>query len=231
SLSLAFDINLGGTRKVAEAIRLTDVRRVVQISTFGVYASRVTPTEPITEDFPRGGVRGYGNLKIGKEALLEAYAHEYKRELFMLRPANVYGFGHFFAGSSGGQKMQALLEAGLKGSTASIPSSETMSNEYVYADDVGRAIDLAATVEAGSHRTFNIGNGVITPFDELIATVKKIAPLLKYHIEPGAAPSSKAFPLDICRAEASLRWKPRFSLAEGFADFRDEVEKARSAGY
>jgi UDP-glucose 4-epimerase len=230
SLSLAFDINLGGTRNIAEAIRLTDVKRLVHISTFGVYDPRVEPTAPITEDFPRGGTRGYGALKIGKEALLEAYAQEYKRELIMLRPANVFGFGHFFAGSSGGQKMQALLEAGLAGSTASIPSSETMSNEYVYADDVGRAVDLAATVEASAQRIFNIGNGVVTPFDELIATVKKIAPLLKYNIEPGAAPASKTFPLDISRAERFLHWKPRYSLAEGFADFREEIQKARSAG-
>ncbi len=36
SLSLAFDINLGGTRNVAEAVRLGSVRRLVHISTLGV---------------------------------------------------------------------------------------------------------------------------------------------------------------------------------------------------
>src|ERR1700731_2252396 len=35
SLSLAFDINLGGTRNVAEAARLTGVHPLVHISTFG----------------------------------------------------------------------------------------------------------------------------------------------------------------------------------------------------
>src|SRR3954471_11957116 len=40
SLSLAFDINLGGTRNVAEAVRLGGVRRLVHISTFGVYDRR-----------------------------------------------------------------------------------------------------------------------------------------------------------------------------------------------
>src|SRR5262245_40592658 len=37
SLTAAFDINLGGTRNVAEAVRLTGVKRLVHISTFGVY--------------------------------------------------------------------------------------------------------------------------------------------------------------------------------------------------
>src|SRR4051794_973133 len=40
ALSLAFDINLGGTRNIAETVRLTGVRRLVHISTLGVYDRR-----------------------------------------------------------------------------------------------------------------------------------------------------------------------------------------------
>src|SRR6266545_2956937 len=57
SLSQAFDINLGGTRNIAEAVRLTGVRRLVHISTFGVYDRRREANAPVTEDFPRGGAR------------------------------------------------------------------------------------------------------------------------------------------------------------------------------
>ena len=138
SLSAAFDINLGGTKNVAEAVRLTGVKRLIHISTFGVYDMRREVTGPVTEDFPRGAGRGYGNYKGAKELILEAYQQQYKFELLMLRPANVYGFGHFFAGSSGGMKMQALLRTGLDGGKARIPASETMANEYIYADDMGR---------------------------------------------------------------------------------------------
>ena len=91
SLSLAFDINLGGTRNVAEAVRLCGVRRLVHISTFGVYDRRREANGPVTEDFPRGGERGYGNYKVAKEMILEAYANAHRFELIMLRPANVFG--------------------------------------------------------------------------------------------------------------------------------------------
>ncbi len=94
---------------------------------------------PIDEDFPQGGTRGYGNYKAAKELILDAYAGTYNFELIMLRPANVFGLGHFWSGSSGGQKMQALIEAGLDNRPARIPSSETMANEYIYATDMGRA--------------------------------------------------------------------------------------------
>ena len=231
SLSAAFDINLGGTKNVAEAVRLTGVKRLIHISTFGVYDMRREVTGPVTEDFPRGAGRGYGNYKGAKELILEAYQQQYKFELLMLRPANVYGFGHFFAGSSGGMKMQALLRTGLDGGKARIPASETMANEYIYADDMGRAVDCAATVPMPRQTIFNIGNGYVSPFADVVATVKEIAPALDYEIEPGEPPHSKTFPLDISGAKTHLGWAPKFSLKEGFEDFFGELKRARTQGF
>src|SRR3954451_15586462 len=227
SLSLAFDINLGGTRNVAEAVRLCGVRRLVHISTFGVYDRRREANAPVTEDFPRGGERGYGNYKVAKEMILEAYANAHRFELIMLRPANVFGVGHFWSGSSGGQKMQRLIEAGLEGRTAKIPSSETMANEYIYGKDMGRAIDLAATVAMPPQTIFNIGNGVVTSFDDVLAAVRKVCPDVKYEVEPGEPPHSKQAPLDISAAKRHLGWTPRFSIESAFQDYLAELKSAR----
>ncbi|MEX0752412.1 MAG: NAD(P)-dependent oxidoreductase [Xanthobacteraceae bacterium] len=227
SLSLAFDINLGGTRNVAEAVRLTGVRRLVHLSTFGVYDRRRKMSGPVAEDFPRGGGRGYGNYKVAKELILEAYAQAHGFELIMLRPANVFGFGHFWSGSGGGRKMQDLLEAGLDGRVARIESSETMANEYIYAKDMGRAVDLAATVPLPPEAIFNIGNGVVTPFEAVLDAVKALFPSLRYEVEPGEPPKSKSAPLDISRAKRHLGWEPRFSIASAFKDYLKELKAAR----
>jgi UDP-glucose 4-epimerase len=228
SLSAAFDINLGGTRNVAEAVRLTGVRRLVHISTFGVYDRRREANAPVTEDFPRGGVRGYGNYKGAKELILEAYAAAFGFELIMLRPANVFGLGHFWSGSSGGQKMHNLLVAGLDGTRAHIPMAETMANEYIYAKDVGRAVDLAATVPMPKQIAFNIGNGVVTSFEDVLAAVKTLCPALSYDVEPGEAPHSKIAPLDISAAKRDLGWEPRFTVASAFEDYLKELKAARA---
>jgi UDP-glucose 4-epimerase len=228
SLSAAFDINLGGTRNVAEAVRLTGVRRLVHISTFGVYDRRREANAPVTEDFPRGGARGYGNYKGAKELILEAYAAAFGFELIMLRPANVFGLGHFWSGSSGGQKMHNLIVAGLDGTRARIPSAETMANEYIYAKDIGRAVDLATTAPRPAQTAFNIGNGVVTPFEEVLAAVKALCPGLTYEIEPGEPPHSKLAPLDISAAKRHLGWEPRFTIATAFADYVAELKTARA---
>ena len=228
SLYNAFDINVGGTRNVAEAVRLSGVGRLVHISTMGVYDSRRTPDGPVPEDFPRGARRGYGNYKAAKELVLEAYADEHKFELLILRPANVYGFGHFFAGSSGGMKMQALVEAALDGATARVSSSETMANEYVFWRDVGRAIDIATTAAMPKDYIFNIGNGYVSPFDDVLAALRESSALQGVEIESGTPPKSKAQAMDVARAREQLGWEPRYSLAAGFREYLDEVRAARA---
>lgn len=228
SLYNAFDINLGGTRNVAEAVRLAGVKRLVHVSTMGVFDTRRQTNASIPEDFPRGANRGYGNYKAAKEMILEAYAHEYKFELMILRPANVYGFGHFFAGSSGGMKMQALLEAGMDGKSATISSSETMANEYVYWKDIGAAVDIATRIAMPKDYIFNTGNGYVTPFEDVVAAVRRLCPGVSLDVEKGAPPKSKAHAMDITRAREQLGWQPRYSIDEGFADYLDEMKRARA---
>jgi nucleoside-diphosphate-sugar epimerase len=231
ALSAAFDINLGGTRNIAEAVRLNGVRRLVHISTFGVYdRRRETGNAPVTEDFPRGEKRGYSNYKAAKELILDAYAAAFGFELIMLRPANVFGLGHFWSGSSGGQKMHNLIVAGLDGNSARISSAETMANEYIYAKDIGRAVDLAATVEAPKQNVFNIGNGYVSPFEDVLAAVKAVCPGVSYEVEPGEAPHSKLAPLDISAAKRHLGWEPQFTLATAFEDYLKDLKAARAQG-
>lgn len=228
ALSTAFDINLGGTRNVAEAVRLTGVRRLVHISTFGVYDRRRSSFGAMTEDFPRGQGRGYGNYKAAKELILEAYAAAYGFELIMLRPANVFGLGHFWSGSSGGRKIQNLIEAGLDGGTTRIPASETVANEYVYHKDVGRAVDLAATVKMPLQTIFNIGNGYVTSFEDLLKTVQALCPGVTYEVEGGVAPQSKIAPLDISSAKRNLGWEPQYTIRSAFEDYLAELKAARA---
>ncbi|MCE3243549.1 MAG: hypothetical protein K0Q83_4056, partial [Deltaproteobacteria bacterium] len=48
------------------------VKRMVHISTFGVYDWRKEASEPVTEDFHKGSGVPYGNSKVARELLLEA---------------------------------------------------------------------------------------------------------------------------------------------------------------
>lgn len=222
-LFTGLQINVVGTIHVAEAVRLTGVKRLVHISTFGVYDRRREGSSPVTEDFFRGAGSAYSNSKAAKELILEAYQNQFGFELMMLRFANVYGLGHFWAGSSGGEKIQALLECGLRGETARIPQEETRAFEYVYAKDAGRAIELAATVPMPGKRVFNIGEGRVRTFDEVVGIVKQLLPNLRVEIIPGKPSPSFKQPLDISRAREHLGWEPQFTMEKAFEDYLREL--------
>ena len=105
-----------------------------------------------------------------------------------------------------------------------------MDFEYVYAKDIGRAVDLAATSALGEKTVFNIGNGEVTSFDRLVAAAQKLLPDLAVDIVPGTPPVSHAQHLDISAARDYLGWTPEFNLEEGFADYIGDLRAAMDTG-
>jgi nucleoside-diphosphate-sugar epimerase len=205
-------INVMGTINVAEAVRLTGVKRLVQISTFGVYDRRQGEPNPIDEDFRRGPGEPYGNSKVAKELMVEAYQRMFGFELIVLRLANVYGVGHFAGGSGGGEMVQNMLQTGIKGGVVKI------------AQEVGRALDKAATTPLKEPVTLNIGTGVVISFDNLVATAEKLLPKLQVEIIPGTKPRSAKQPMVIKKAKEVLGWQPDFDIEAGFKDYIEELK-------
>lgn len=221
-LYTGLQINMGGTMNVAEAVRLTGVKRLVHISTFGVYDRNREGDDPITEDFPLGGTAAYSASKVANELLVNVYSKQYGFELIVLRPANVYGVGHFWAGSGGGQTVQSVIEAGITGEKLGLPAARDF--EYVYAKDVGRAIDLAATIDYPEQNHFNVGNGRVTTFAELVEAAKAVLPKLDIDIlPPPTAALQIRQPMDLSASKKYLGWEPQYSLEAGFIDYAGEL--------
>jgi UDP-glucose 4-epimerase len=217
-------INVMGTINVAEAVRLTGVKRLVQISTFGVYDRRGGEPAPIDETFHRGPGEAYGNSKVAKELMVEAYQRLYGFELIVLRLANVYGVGHFAGGSGGGEMVQNMLQTGIKGGVVKINQEVARDFEYVYYKDLGRALDKAATAPLSAPVTLNIGTGVVIKFDDLVATAEKLLPNLQVEIIPGTRPRSAKQPMVIAKAKEVLGWQPEYDIVAGFKDYIEELK-------
>ena len=218
-IHFGYSLNVGGTLAVADAARLTGIKRVIHASTFGAYNWRKITEGPVVEDNLLGQGTAYSNSKVSQEMILEAYAADAGFDLFMLRFANIFGVGHFWGGSGGGQKVQDLVMAGITGETAKIPEEQTMDFVYLYAKDCARAIDLCATIDAPEEIAFNIAYPYVTSFDELVAAVKEHLPNLKVDIIPGTPPLNRALPLDVTRAKNMLGWEPQFSMPDAFGDY------------
>ena len=216
--------NILGTINILEAARLHQLRRVVYISTFGVYDRPKISDSVVRESHPIGGHNLYATTKVCSEHLVHAYAAMYKLDTAILRPGGVFGRGFYVGGSTVGKVMRDLALNIIKGESLTIEANTYGLNEYVYSKDVARAVYLACEKEGLRQRIYNAGTGVVTGPEELAETVKAISPSINITVSGSVkADRSKTIPLDLSVSKAELGYVPKYSLQEALRDYMDEL--------
>lgn len=218
--------NILGTINVLEAARLHGLRRLVYVSTFGVY-DRDKIKGPIREDAPTGGHNLYTTTKICSEHLLHAYTHLYNLDTVIIRPAGVFGRGHYAGGSTVGMVMRDLAQRIVKGAPFTIDADTYFSNEYVYAKDVALALDLACAAEAPKQRVYNAGAGVVTRAADLAQAARELLPKVEITVIGEDGGGHGGHPLDLSASKAELGYAPRFPLKEALKDYMEELWQER----
>jgi nucleoside-diphosphate-sugar epimerase len=223
--------NILGTINVLEASRLRRLRRVVYVSTFGVYDRAKISDSVIRETDPIGGHNLYTTTKICSEQLVHSYTAMYKLDTIIIRPGGVFGRGHYVGGSTVGKVMRDLALNMIKGDPITIDAKTYGPNEYVYGKDVGWALFLACQAQNPKQRIYNAGTGVVTGPDALAQTVRELIPKTEVKVvgSSGAA-SEKSAPLDLSASKAELGYAPRYPLKEALRDYMDELWSEGSRG-
>jgi len=216
--------NILGTINVLEASRLSKLRRVVYVSTFGVYDRGKINDSVVKESHPIGGRNLYATTKVCSEHLVHAYAAMYQLDTVIIRPGGVFGRGFYVGGSTVGKVMRDLALSIIKGDPITIDVTTYGPNEYVYGKDVGLALFLACKAENLKQRIYNAGTGVVTGPEELAHAVRELAPKIEVKVGgAGTADQSRNIPMDISVSQAELGYAPRFPLKEALKDYMDEL--------
>jgi nucleoside-diphosphate-sugar epimerase len=190
--------NILGTINILEAARLRKVRRVVYVSTFGVYDRSKINDNAIREAHPIGGHNLYATTKVCSEQLVHAYASMYDLDTMIIRPGGVFGRGFYIGGSTVGKVMRDLALAIIKGEPIMIDAKTYGPNEYVYGKDVGMALFLACVAQSPKQRVYNAGTGVVHGPQELAAVVRELAPRNEVKVSgTSAADKTRSIPMDI----------------------------------
>ena len=226
--------NILGTINVLEAARLHGLRRLIYVSTFGVYDRSKMSGASIREDAPLGGHNLYATTKLCSEHLFHAYSDLYKMDIVMIRPAGVFGKGHYVGGSTVGMTMRDLTLNLIKGDSFTIDAKIYPPNEYVYAKDVALALDLACQAQNLKQRIYNAGSGVVTSTSDLAQIARQLAPKGEVQVVgSGSFDSHTVLPLDLSQSKAELGYRPQFPLKEALRDYmeillEDGVREPRS---
>lgn len=161
----AIAVNVGSTRSIVDALAEHPGARIVLASTVALYGD--TGDAPFTESAPLVGLSAYARTKRAAEEALEAGA----AESVALRIANIWGPGF-------DDSLVARLRSATADSPASVRGPAVFVRDYVHVDDVVAAVLVAAQRPLPApHLVVNVGTGVATSTQHLIALLERSAPV------------------------------------------------------
>ncbi len=207
--------NVIGTFNYLEAARLNAVPRFIFASS-GAPAGEVTP--PMHEEIVPHPVSPYGASKLAGEGYCSAYARTFGVETVALRFGNVYGHrsGHKTS------VVAKFIKQAMEGKTLEIYGNGHQTRDYIYIDDLIRAVLSAVKTENIGGEIFQIATSSETTLNEL---VEILLPLLAragiqdikvIHGEKRQGDVMRNYS-DTSKAKKILGWQAEISLQEGLS--------------
>lgn len=207
------DVNVGGTVALTEAIRDAGVERIVFASSATVYGPQ--PKQPVPESaWPHPQVP-YAVSKLAAEHYIFALGELYNIETVALRIFNAYGPGQRVPPVHA-PVVPGFLKNVLTGASVVVHGNGRQTRDFVYIEDVTNALIAAAQADKVDGQIINVGSGLETSVDTLIATMGEVTgrePDVIYNEQLGGG--LHRLVADLQNARRLLGYQPKVSLQEG----------------
>ncbi len=206
-------VNVGGTVSLMEAMRDVGVQRVVYVSSGAVYGDQ--GEQPLHEQMRPKPRSPYAVSKLAGEYYVRTIGTLWGIETVVLRVFNAYGPGQHLPASHP-PVIPNFIRQALRGGTLVMHGDGSQTRDYVYLDDVTRALIAAATAPQAVNEIINVGSGTENSVRTLVNLVLEHTQAKATVIEnPHTAPGVERMWADISRAKKLLGYIPRVSLEEG----------------
>jgi UDP-glucose 4-epimerase len=233
----AFEVNIGGTFNVLEAMVKNGVKRLVYSSSASVYGDAVE--EPMTEDHPYNNTNFYGATKIAGEQMCRSLFHRYRDsgrhfDYVGLRYMNVYGPRQDYRGAYIAVIMK-MLDRIDRGLPPVVYGDGSQAYDFVNVVDCARANVMAMRADK-TDCFYNVGTGVKTTLAALARMLLDLTGSdLPVEYQSGGLTFVKNRIGSAERARAELGFAARTPLREGLKALIDwrathmaEVERRRT---
>ncbi len=218
-------VNVGGTVSLMTAMRDAGVRRVILASSGAAYGEQ--PHQPVAESAVMLPTSPYAVSKLAAEYYVRAIGALWKIESVVLRIFNAYGPDQQLPPSHA-PVIPRLLKQALSGGSLVIFGNGQQSRDFVYIDDVVRALARAATAEDIDRAIINIGSGVGTTMNQLVDEIERLVALPVHRLYNDEEPTGVSqLVADISLAARVLGWTPQVSLRAGLAQILEQDPRFR----
>ena len=208
------EVNVGGTVSLLEACRdVGCVKRVVLASSATAYGNHETqPVDETRESYP---AVPYAVSKVAAEQYLFTIGRLSNFETVALRIFNAYGPGQPLPPAHAPVIPQVLHQILGRGSVV-VYGDGNQTRDFVYVDDVVGALISAAQAPNVDHQIINVGSGVETSINELVAATSAITNLqanVLHNMESSGGIARLV--ADVTKAKQLLKYRPRTQLDSG----------------
>ncbi len=210
------DVNVGGTVALMEAMRAVGTPRIVLASSGTIYGDQ--KRQPVDETVPPDLRTPYAVSKLASEHYIFTLGRHYDIEAVALRIFNAYGPGQSLPPAYPPVVPQFLNRI-MRGGSVVVFGTGKQTRDYVYVEDVVDALIAAGEREGLAGEVINIGSGVETSVDELIALMEEVtgrdAHVIYNEEQSGGV---RRLVADLEKAQRLLDYQPRWSLRDGLLE-------------
>lgn len=160
-----YQTNVINTLQLMEYLRTSDFKgRIINMSSESVYGHQPEDKLPMTEELVPNPANIYGSSKLAQEQIITTYAKSYGMNATVLRSATMYG-----PYSRTKQAIPIFIKQILDDRPVTLDGDGTNSRDFVYVEDVARAIEMAIYSDKDiKGEIINIGSGKEVRFLNLI---------------------------------------------------------------
>jgi UDP-glucose 4-epimerase len=209
----------------AQLVLLEGVREVTPAASVVFPGSRLeygkTLTLPVSEEHPLTGTSPYAIHKIACDGYYRMYADVHGLHTVVLRISNPYG-SHVLGDAArlGYGIVNAFVDRAAAGETIELYGGGEQLRDFVFVDDVVKAMLLASVTEAAWGSALNIGSGEGTSLRAVAEAVVAEAGMGEVDVgapwpADAAAVETGDFYFDVSLARRALGWAPETTLREG----------------
>jgi UDP-glucose 4-epimerase len=222
------DVNVGGTVSLMEAMRDVGVGRVVLISSGAVYGDQ--GEQPLNEKAEPNPRSPYAVSKLAAEYYVRTIGSLWGIETVSLRVFNAFGPGQHLPPSHP-PVIPSFLRQGQRGGSMVVHGDGHQTRDFVFVQDVIRAMIAAATAPDINQQVINIGSGRETSIREAGELARQLTgnkAELIYAPRNDAGVSRMC--ADLSLARKLLGYSPRYGLEEGLQKTLDRDSRFKING-
>lgn len=213
-------VNVGGTVSLMEAMRDVGVQRVVFISSGAVYGDQLE--QPLREDAAPLPHSPYAVSKLAAEYYVRTIGGLWGIETVSLRVFNAYGPGQHMPPSHP-PVISNFLRQAVRGGSLVVSGDGKQTRDFVYVNDVVRAMAAAATAPDVDGLVINVGGGQETSVREVVGMILEMTGSDAEAIySPRGDKGVSRMCADLTLAGKKLGYKRRTTLEDGLRKTMEE---------